>query len=68
METRTEDELCAAASLLLRDTKHNMYSENHLHTLFSIGLTNLGVERKTAYDEHDANKLLIFMVERARTF
>lgn len=65
MKMRTEKELCITASLLLRDMTNIRWSKHHLEILFSLGLTILGIERGESYEEHVANRLLIFVVKHA---
>jgi hypothetical protein len=62
---KNEDEILTAASTLLRDSSRVCWTEAHLAMLFSLGLTELKLDRADAYDEHTANRLLLFVIKHA---
>jgi hypothetical protein len=62
---RNENEILTAASTLLRDSSRVCWTEAHLAMLFSLGLTEFKLDRADTYDEHTANRLLLFVIKHA---
>ncbi len=64
-EPRSEKDICDQASMLLYDEEHVRWPVQHLTLLFSLALTLRGINRAIQYDEHEANRLLSFIVRNA---